>query len=133
MAKSLTDSCKTFVRQRLQDVKKQDLGVTVPLRHFAGTVNQQSTGIPFNLQDYLPLVDWTGRSVGQDKRGTIDEHLPSILTQLGISVNEWLPTVTHMQARYELVMGSPEKMKAHAESRGGRFYRGYRHALNFYH
>ena len=29
-------------------------------------------------------------------------------------------------------MGAPEKMKAHAQSRGGRFYRGYRHALRLY-
>jgi len=40
--------------------------------------------------------------------------------------------VTKMQQRYELVMGSPERMKAHAESRGGCFYRGYRYALSFY-
>ncbi|MGR8947697.1 MAG: glutathione S-transferase N-terminal domain-containing protein, partial [Gammaproteobacteria bacterium] len=33
-------------------------------------------------------------------------------------VDEWLLTVTSMQTRYETVMGAPEKMKAHAESRG---------------
>ena len=37
-----------------------------------------------------------------------------------------------MQARYEAVMGAPEALKAHAKSRGGQFYRGYRHALRLY-
>ncbi|MGR8947302.1 MAG: hypothetical protein ACU84Q_04590 [Gammaproteobacteria bacterium] len=40
--------------------------------------------------------------------------------------------MTEMQGRYELLMGFPEKMKAHTESRGRYFYRGYRHALSLY-
>ncbi|MFT4563413.1 MAG: hypothetical protein ACI9BW_003167 [Gammaproteobacteria bacterium] len=132
MAKDLAYSHKTSVQQRLGEVTKQDTGVTVPLRQFVGTTEKEIKGIPHNLQDYLRLVDWTGRCVRQGKRGAVDEDSPLILIQLGIAVDEWLPTVTQMQARYELVMGSPERMKAHAESRGGHFYRGYRHALNFY-
>ena len=77
-------------------------------------------------------MDWTGRCLRNDKRGANDENAPAILTLLGIAADEWLPTVTAMQHRYESVMGSPEKMKAHAESRGGSFYRGYRQALRFY-
>ena len=120
------------MRQRLQEVTNQTAGVTVSQRQFAGTTSDQNTGIPFNLQDYLDLVDRTGRCVGYDERGSIDEDSPQILIQLGIAVDKWLPTVTERQARYELVMGSPEKTKTHAESRGGRFYRDYRHALRFY-
>ncbi len=33
-----------------------------PLLHFEGNVtNQPQTGILFNFQDYLELIDWTGR------------------------------------------------------------------------
>ncbi|MFT4564236.1 MAG: putative transposase [Gammaproteobacteria bacterium] len=130
MANGLTDSDKSSVRQRLQAVTNQTAGVTVPLRQFAGTTNNQNTGIPFNLQNYLGLVDWTGRCVRHGQRGSIVEDLPQILTQLGTVVDEWLATVTEAQARYELVTGSPEKMKTHAESRGGRSYRGYRTRWN---
>ena len=132
IAKDLSDSHKTSVLQRLQALTKQQADVMVPLREFAGAATHQSAGLPFNFQDYLQLVAWTGRCVRQDKRGSFDETLPPLLTELGIATNEWLPTVTEMQDRYESVMGSPEKMKAHAESRGGCFYRGYRHALKFY-
>ena len=131
-ANDLASSDKTSVKQRLQTVSKQLPDKPIPLREFAGMANRAWDGLPFNLQDYLHLVDWSGRCVRDDKRGAIDENPPLILTQLGVALDEWLPTVTTMQDRYELVMGSPEKMRLHAESRGGSFYRGYRQALRFY-
>jgi len=33
-------------------------------------------GIPFGFEDYLALVDWTGRIMRSDKRGHIDNNLP---------------------------------------------------------
>jgi hypothetical protein len=38
-----------------------------------------SKGIPLNLQDYIELVDWTGRAIWEDKQGYIDNNLPPIL------------------------------------------------------
>ena len=133
MAKELAESEKTSVKQRLQEMPQTSTNqTTVPLLEFAGFENKMNTGLPFNLQDYLHLVDWTGRCVRDDKRRKINESVPAILTRLGISEDEWLPTVTTMQARFEAVMGAPQKMKAHAQARGGCFYRGYRHALKLY-
>lgn len=132
MACDLYGSDKTSVKQRIGALTGQPIAPTVPLRDFSGLETATGTGLPFNLQDYLSLVDWTGRCVRNDKRGAIDTQTPTLLGALGIANNEWLPNVTAMQARYEVVMGAPEKMKALAESRGGRFYRGYRHALRLY-
>lgn len=132
MAKDLAGSDKTSVQQRLKTITEQPVEPQMPLQDFSGIETQASTGLPFNLQDYLDLVDWTGRCVRDDKRGAIDPRTPKLLTVLGIAEGEWLPNVTAIQARYEVVMGAPEKMKAHAQSRGGRFYRGYRHALRLY-
>ncbi len=48
-----------------------------PLLHFEGNVtNQPQTGILFNLQDYLGLIDWIGRIIRNDKRGFIEGDLP---------------------------------------------------------
>jgi hypothetical protein len=41
-------------------------------------------GLPFQLTDYLELVDWTGRILMDDKRGAIPETTPPILQQLDI-------------------------------------------------
>lgn len=37
-------------------------------------------GLPFRLTDYLELVDWTGRLIRENKRGSIHSNLPPILS-----------------------------------------------------
>jgi hypothetical protein len=41
-------------------------------------------GIAYLLQDYCELVDITGRCIGEDKAGYIEDHLSSILERLGL-------------------------------------------------
>jgi len=70
-----------------------------PLLHFSeGLVNQSQTGILFAYQDYLELVDWTGRIIRDDKRGYIDHGLPSILNRLQISPAQWRLNTTQFEA-----------------------------------
>ncbi|MBV1872356.1 MAG: hypothetical protein KUG83_07390 [Gammaproteobacteria bacterium] len=45
-------------------------------------------------QDYFEVVDWTGRSLREDKRGAIDEQLPPILQCLGIKPENWIDFVS---------------------------------------
>jgi len=60
--------------------------------------NETQTGILFNFQEYLKLVDWTGRVIRRDKRGYIDgEQLP-ILTRLQITSDQWCLNATQFEA-----------------------------------
>ena len=61
-------------------------------------VNQTRTGIHFAYQDYLELVDWTGRNIRQGKRGYIDPTLPPILNRLHISSEQWGLNTTQFEA-----------------------------------
>jgi hypothetical protein len=70
-----------------------------PLLHFEGrSVNQTRTGIHFACQDYLELVDWTGRIMRHGKRGYIDQTLPPILNRLQISSEQWGLNSTQFEA-----------------------------------
>ena len=70
-----------------------------PLLHFdGGTTAKCQSGIPFGFEDYLALVDWTGRIVRGDKRGHIDCDLPPILTRLRISPEQWRINSTQFEA-----------------------------------
>ncbi len=46
-------------------------------------------GLPFKLNDYLELVDWSGRIIRKGKRGAIAATTPAILQRLGIAVEIW--------------------------------------------
>jgi REP element-mobilizing transposase RayT len=69
-----------------------------PLLRFEGrAVDEPQSGILFEYQDYLELVDWSGRIVRGDKRGFIDNDLPPILARLHISQERWRINVTQFE------------------------------------
>lgn len=72
-----------------------------PLLHFdCGVKNTEQTGILFSFEDYLNLVDYTGRCLRDDKRGVIPELLPPILQRLNIDKDTWLLNVTKFESIY---------------------------------
>jgi len=61
-------------------------------------MDKAQTGIQFDYPEYLKLVDWTGRVIRNDKRGFIDSSLPSILSRLQITAEQWRLNTTQFEA-----------------------------------
>ncbi|WP_410174042.1 transposase, partial [Microbulbifer thermotolerans] len=79
----------TSIQRRISEA--QDGKQPPQLFPFAGNPRESiPVGLPFQLQDYLELVDWSGRCLREDKRGAIDEQLPPILERLQINPRYWL-------------------------------------------
>ena len=71
-----------------------------PLALFEGSVKLQvQTGILFKTQDYLELVDATGRIQRTDKKGSITNTLPPIMSRLGFNLDDWLADSQAFEAR----------------------------------
>ena len=69
-----------------------------PLLHFEGAeTNAPQSGILFRFDDYLELLDWTGRSMRDDKRSHIHAALPPILKRLDIPVDQWISNSQHLR------------------------------------
>ena len=132
LSTTLMESDFTSVQQRLFQIARSTRSfeskptpATPALLPFAGALRQDSEPvIPFNLQDYLELVDTSGRVVRTGKRGALPEQAPKLLTALGIEPAEWFKTVTQLQARFELFVGAPQRLRQIAEQRGWRWVRG---------
>jgi hypothetical protein len=58
---------------------------------------EEVEGLLFAYQDYLELVDWSGRIVRDDKRDFIDYELPPILSRLHIAPERWRSNVTQFE------------------------------------
>lgn len=72
-----------------------------PLLPFEGNVIAAAQhGLLFAEEDYLTLVDVTGRSVRQGKRGFIPQELPPILERLDIDFHTWRDNATSFEALY---------------------------------
>jgi hypothetical protein len=80
--------------------------------------------LPIQLDDYLSLLDWTGREVHADKRGAIPAHLAPILERLKISRTMWVELVTEFDRWFSHVVGSSDALVDRAATVGRRWYHG---------
>ena len=70
-----------------------------PLLPFENRLTRElQSGILFRFEEYLALVDWTGRIIRSDKRGHIDNALPPILGRLQITADQWRINTTQFEA-----------------------------------
>ncbi|OED38568.1 hypothetical protein AB833_19325 [Chromatiales bacterium (ex Bugula neritina AB1)] len=67
--------------------------------------------LPFRLQDYLELVDWTGRQMREDKPGQIEETVPPILNRLNLDADHWLYMTRHYQSSFKSLVGCVQQVR----------------------
>ena len=70
-----------------------------------------------STDDYLTLVDLTGRVIRPGKRGAIDPRLPAILARLDLRVNDWIATMVGWRQMQGSGIGHPESRQAAAATR----------------
>ena len=73
--------------------------------------------LSMTLEDYLRLLDWTGRQVRQDKSGHIPSDLAPILERLKIVPETWTPMVTQFGRWFGTAAGRAETLTAEAARR----------------
>jgi hypothetical protein len=88
--------------------------------------------IDFELNDYLRLVDWTGRAIRENKKGAIPNDLAPILERIGLNPDAWLESVSHYSKNYYSVLGAIDRIKAFAQVQKKRWHRGQRAVINGY-
>jgi len=83
--------------------------------------------LPLKWEQYLELLDWTGRQTRLDKRGQIPAELLPILEQLRLSSETWVETVLNFGRWFRLAAGSVGSLAAEAARRGRRWLQGVSH------
>lgn len=93
----------TSIYERIQSVKNEQLNELMP---FAQAEVQEMPSIDFQFDDYLNLVDTTGRILREDKPGRILEHHKSILDRLNLKPSGWLNMVKNLQKGFYYAVGN---------------------------
>ncbi|MDO6568356.1 transposase [Alteromonas sp. 1_MG-2023] len=72
---------------------------------FVGSSYQSTKGIPFNLEDYLTLVDETGRVISANKSGGVVQSTSTILQRTGLFQIDWNNMVTGIEKKFSTSIG----------------------------
>ena len=105
------NSDNTSIKKRINEITKSTTTNSVTgkksntpqpniLMPFVGSPRDDiPKGIPFNLLDYIELVNETGKVIRQDKRGYIANKTP-ILERIGIDSTHWLTLTTEFEQHF---------------------------------
>lgn len=77
------------------------------------------------LDEYLRLLDWTGRQTVPGKAGVIPSELPSILDRLNLQADGWLKLATQFSRLFGRVAGRAELVAKTRTRNGGHRFRSF--------
>jgi hypothetical protein len=84
--------------------------------------------LALELDEYLELLDWTGRQAQTGKRSSIPSHLQPILSRLQVSDELWLDTTLNFGRWFHRAAGRQENLSQEAARRGRQWLAGIRHS-----
>ena len=68
--------------------------------------------LSMSLDRYLQLLDWTGRELRSDKRGSIPKDLDPMLERLQCSRETWLDLIRNFRKRFRVEIGLPATLQS---------------------
>jgi len=138
MAASPEQSDYTSIKQRIEQAlktKQPYLAEQQPdsLFPFAGNPRKDMPeGLPFNLADYLELVDWSGRIIREDKKGYIPDHLPDILQRLDMDAKQFSYLARNFEHPFKNLVGAAHHVRKACESIGLNWVHGMSQCEKFF-
>jgi hypothetical protein len=82
--------------------------------------------LSISLDEYLELLDWTGRVLRPDKPGAIAGSLPPILERLGLQEKAWLACIRDFKSLFRTAVGSASSLAGYAQRLGQQWLHGSR-------
>jgi REP element-mobilizing transposase RayT len=117
IARTPETSAHTSIKARIE-------GKDSHLLPFASIGDTGRSSIPMSRQDYLALVDWTGRAIRHGKRGHIPKGEPPILVRLGLSPDHWVREVQCYGRWYYRAVGSLHSLQRYCDHLGQHWLKG---------
>jgi hypothetical protein len=120
----------TSVRHRIEKARCTQLPNRIDqqperLLPFVGNPrNDMPAGLPFRLNDYLELVDWSGRILRDDKKGVTSEALPAILQRLQLDAHNWCYLTRNFEHPFKHLVGAAHHVRHACEALGQRRAQG---------
>jgi hypothetical protein len=85
-----------------------------------------------SLDEYLHILDCSGRELAKGKRGKIPEDLAPILERLAIKPENWLDACSRFHQHFGQVAGRYDSLKSAAKKSGRKWLKGFSAAKSLY-
>lgn len=118
----------TSIQERIQQRKRPGQ----PLRPLAG-MPECDDPLACSLDDYLELVDWSGRTIRDGKMGAIPPQLPGLLDRLKLRPGGYARLVQRKEKGFRHWVGPHASLQRIANTLGQRFLHGRRAAAAVFH
>jgi REP element-mobilizing transposase RayT len=118
LAATPEESLHTSVRKRARALKTHSR----ILKPVASSIRSQLP--PMVTDQYLSLVDWTGRSLHTGETGSIPTNIIPILQRLSMRSRQWLVQVPATESHYWRAIGATEAMIERARGTGLKWLQG---------
>jgi len=100
IATTPVNSNHTSIKQRIKAAKSNNQPKL--LFPFAGNIKaNMPDGLPFQLQDYLALVEFSGRHYHPQKRGKIEDTASPILIRAGLELADWQTMISGIETKFQ--------------------------------
>lgn len=124
MAKTPEQSDHTSIKHRIGQALTSPVQPPTLLPFVGNPRKTMPNGLPFNLKDYLELVDWSGRILREDKKGAIPEHLPAILHRLDMDARHWVYLTQNFELPFKDLVGAAHHVRKACDVMGKRWVHG---------
>jgi hypothetical protein len=117
IAKTPESSGFTSVKKRVNAaLKAKQPSMLMP---FVGNPrHNMPKGLPFELKDYLELIELTGRCIRADKVGYIEQNQPALLIRLNIAPENWLTLTKDFKRVFHGAVGHGDVLTHYCEHKG---------------
>ena len=136
IASTLESSDHTSIKTRIKDLaadeeanadenadenanKEQEQKQVHSLMAFVGNSSaSMPMGLPFELKDYLALLEWTAGMLCKDQDTATPKHLPPILHRLAIAPDKWLKLTQKFETLLKGLAGETQELRRAAQQIG---------------
>ena len=129
MATTLQESDNTSIQERLRHYEAESLMAFKPTQ---SEKDCNKTYLPFTLEEYKSLVDWTGRQIRENKPGYIPSSVPSLVKDVGLNPAQWLKQATRRRGNGPSIVGPLTSIQQWATKIGLKWIKGQSIARQFY-
>lgn len=108
----------TSVQDRIMSRQNDEKSADWLAQFMDTTEPRKIPALDIRLDEYLNLVDWTGRQLRQNGKGRMPEDMAPILSRLSIDVDSWVNTVHGYGSLFHRTVGRMDSMAKAAKAAG---------------